>query len=126
MRFVSMFTVHPSSSRIFCCCAWKGHVEISIWEGLISEQPGAEYPLAAGICACFLALPSSTAFFLFWGSSAPKVGGWRNPLSALIPPWCRVQAASGKVSSAEPYLAAGVIMHLNSRSVLAVMVFSPK
>lgn len=49
MRFVSVFTVHPSSSPVVCCCVWKGRVEIRIWEGLVSEQPGAEAPLAAGV-----------------------------------------------------------------------------
>lgn len=121
MKFVSVFTVHPSSSRIFCC-ALKGWLEFSIWEGAISEHPGAGHPLATGICGIFLpCLP----LLLFLASSAPWVGGRRSPLSALLTPWCRAQAAPGKVTSAELYLAAGVITHLNSHSVLAEMIFSP-
>lgn len=122
MKFVSVFSIHPSSSRILCCCALKGRREISIWEGVISEHPGAGHPLTTGTRGCFLpCLPP----LLSLASSAPKVGGRRNPLSALIPPWCDVQTAAAKVTSAELYLAAGVITRLNSHSVLAEMILSP-
>lgn len=75
---------------------------------------------AAVFCPVFLC-----CFFLARSAPAPKVGGWRNPPSALIPPWCCVQTAPEKVTSAELYLAAAVITHLNSHSVLAEMILPP-
>lgn len=61
MKFVSVITVHPCSCQIFCC-ALKGWMEISIWEGAISEHPGAGHPLTTDL-QLFSALSSSAAFF---------------------------------------------------------------
>lgn len=74
------------------------------------------------------ALPPSPSFFFFWLVLSQRwVAFWggRVPLSALMPPWCHIQTAPGKVTSAELYLAAGLIMHLNSQSGLAEMILSP-
>lgn len=119
-----LLCIHPAP-KYFILVLWRERWKLVFGKGGLQRSRSCTPSWHRDLQPCS-ALPSSPAFFflvlphrwvVFWGG--------RNPLSALIPPWCHIQTAPAKVTSAELYLAAALIMHLNSQSGLAEMILSP-
>lgn len=122
---IHLVCIHPAP-KYFVLVLWRESWKLVFGKGWFQSLQELHTLLAQGsaalLCSAFLSC-------FFFGLVLPQrcvvFGGGRNPLSALIPPWCHTQTAQGKVTSAELYLAAGLIMHLNSQSGWAEMILSP-